>query len=58
MRNDMLGEMITDGKTLWINSENDCIFRISCMDILTIDMKPVKVDIHKAGELLNVTRVE
>lgn len=54
----MIGEIITDGKKLWINCEDGCILRVNCMDILKDDMKPVTVNIHSNDNMTNVTGVK
>lgn len=54
----MIGELVTDGKTLWINDENGCVLRVNCMDILKDDMKPVVVDIRLTGDMTDVVRVK
>ena len=54
----MIGEIVSDGKTLWINSDKECILRITCMDIIKNDMNPIPVNIHKTGELLNIMKVK
>ena len=55
--NKMIGEIITDGKTLWINDENGCVLRVNCMDILKDDMKAIPVDIRLTGDMTEVIRV-
>lgn len=56
--NKIIGELVTDGKTLWINDENGCVLRVNCMDILKDDMKPVVVDIRLTGDMTDVVRVK
>lgn len=53
----MIGEVITDGKNLWINNESGCLLRINCIDIVKDDMKPVVVDIRLTGDMTDVVRV-
>lgn len=58
----MIGEIVTDGKTLWINDEHGCVLRVNCMDILKDilkdDMNPVVVDIRLTGDMTEVIRVK
>lgn len=54
----MIGEIVTDGKTLWINDEHRCVLRVNCMDILKDDMNPVVVDIRLTGNMTEVVRVK
>ena len=49
------GEILTDGRTLWINTENGCILRINCINELSANRKSIPINIHKTGELLNIT---
>lgn len=54
----MIGEIKTDGKTLWINDETGCILRVNCMDMLKNDMKSIVVDIHKNGDMIDIAGVK
>ena len=50
-----MGEILSDGVTLWINTEAECILRVNCMFALKENMEPIPITIHKTGGLLNIT---
>ena len=54
----MIGEVKTDGKTLWINSAEGCILRVNCMDMLKDNMESIVVDIHTSDDMIDVSGVK